>query len=105
MNMKMMTVTVLMAIGVAGCLTAPFQPPAGVVSSYSAPLSTEGNWKAGSKTGSASAVCVLGLVSVGDCSLNAAMKNGGLKQAYYSDYDYFNVLGIYQRVTVKVMGD
>jgi len=89
----------------AGCLTAPFQPPPGIVSSYSAPLSTEGNWKAGSKTGKAEAFCVLGIVAAGDCSLDAAIKNGGLKTVSYADYDYLNVLGIYQKVTVKAMGD
>jgi len=105
MNMKMIACFALLAIGAAGCLCAPFQPPPAIVADYSAPLSTEGNWKTGSKTGKAEAICVLGIVATGDCSLNAAIKDGGLKSVSYADYDYFNVLGIYQRVTVKVVGD
>ena len=75
------------------------------MTSYTAPLSTEGNWKQGSKTGSSGAICVLGIVAVGDCSLDAAIKNGDLKEAYYADYKYFNVFGIYQSVTVNVTGE
>ena len=105
MNMKAMASSVLLAIGTTGCLSAPFQPPPAAVTAYSAPLSTEGNWKIGSKTGSAEAVCILGLVAVGDCSLNTAAANGGLKEVHYADYKYVNILGIYQCVTVSVTGD
>lgn len=94
-----------LAVGCAGCLSAPFQPPVGAVTNYKAPLSTEGNWTAGQKKGSASMTSVLGIVSAGDCSIAAAIKDGGLKSANYVDYDYFNVLGIFQRVTVNVFGD
>ena len=103
--MKKLIGGILMAGFSAGCVCAPFQPPAGIVSSYAAPLSTEGNWRQGSKTGSADAICVLGIVAVGDCSLDRAIKNGNLKEAYYADYKYFNVLGIYQSVTVNVIGE
>ena len=51
----------LLAFGVAGCLSAPFQPPGGMVSVTTAPLSTEGNWDIGSKQGEASSCSVLGL--------------------------------------------
>ena len=88
-----------------GCVWAPFQPPTGIVTSYKAPLSTEGNWKCGSKVGTSSAMSILGLVAVGDCSLKAAMDEGGLKSAEYADYEYFNVLGFYQKVTLRVVGE
>ena len=89
----------------AGCVWAPFQPPAGLVTSYKAPLSTDGNWKNGSKVGTSSAISVLGLVATGDCSLKAAMDEGDLKSAEYADYEYFNILGIYQKVTLRVVGE
>ena len=63
-----------------GCVVAPFQPPMGAVSVVQAPLSTEGNFNAGSKRGEASVISVLGLVSVGDCSIDAAVKSGGLQK-------------------------
>jgi|GEM_PF-1340801 len=101
---------VLSALGIAftcaGCLVAPFQPPtSGIVSSYKAPLSTEGMLKGGSKTGTADTINVLGFVTVGDCSIATAMNNGGLKSANYIDYEYFNILGFFQKVTVIVTGD
>jgi len=98
-------VSLLAAICLSGCLSAPFQPPAGMVSVTKAPLSTEGNWTVGSKRGEASSFCVLGLYAAGDCSISAAARNGGLKKIYHSDYEYFNVIGIWQKTTVIVYGE
>ena len=95
----------LLAIGVAGCLSAPFQPPGGVVSVTKAPLSTEGNWDVGSKKGEASSFSVLGLYASGDCSIATAAHNGGLKKIGHVDYEYFNVIGIWQKATVIVYGE
>ena len=78
----------LLAVGLAGCLSAPFQPPSGVVSVTTAPLSTEGNWEVGSKRGEASSTSVLGLYASGDCSIAAAARNGGLKKIGHVDYEY-----------------
>ena len=61
-----------------GCIVAPFQPPMGIVSVVKAPLSTEGNFNAGSKSGEASVVSILGIVSTGDCSIDAAVKDGAV---------------------------
>jgi hypothetical protein len=88
-----------------GCVVAPFQPPMGVVSVVQAPLSTEGNFNAGSKRGEASAISVLGLVSVGDCSIDAAVKSGGLQKVNHLDYGYLNIIGVYQKTTVIAHGE
>ena len=89
----------------SGCFTAPFMPPQGIITSYSAPLTTEGPCKEGAKKGSSSAINMLCLLTVGDCSLNAAIKDGGLKEMYYADYEYMNVLWLFQKVTVDVVGE
>lgn len=89
----------------AGCLSAPFQPPSGMVSVTRAPLSTEGNWKVGAKKGEASSASVLGLYAWGDCSIMEAARNGGLSQIGHVDYEYVNVIGIWQKVTVIVYGE
>ena len=91
-----------LAFGVAGCLSAPFQPPGGVVSVTTAPLSTEGNWDVGSRKGEASSFSVLGLYASGDCSIATAARNGGLKKIGHVDYEYLNVIGIWQKATVIV---
>ena len=88
-----------------GCVVAPFQPPMGAVSVVQAPLSTEGNFNAGSKRGEASVISVLGLVSVGDCSIDAAVKSGGLQKVNHLDYGYLNIIGVYQKTTVIAYGE
>lgn len=88
-----------------GCLSAPFQPPSGVVSVTRAPLSTEGNWKVGARHGEASSASVLGLYAWGDCSIATAARNGGLSKVGHIDYEYLNVIGIWQKATVIVYGE
>ena len=95
----------LLAVGVSGCLSAPFQPPGGVVSVTKAPLSTEGNWDVGSKKGESSSFSVLGLYASGDCSIATAARNGGLKKIDHVDYAYVNVIGIWQKAKVIVYGE
>jgi len=96
---------VLMGVALAGCVSAPFQPPCGLVAVTKAPLSTDGNWAVGRKSGSATSKSVLFLYAWGDCSITAAAKNGGLKRVDYLDYSYFNVLGVWQEVTVTAYGE
>ena len=95
----------LLAVSLAGCLSAPFQPPSGVVSVTTAPLSTEGNWEVGSKRGEAFSTSILGLYATGDCSIATAARNGGLKKIGHVDYEYVNVIGIWQKATVIVYGE
>ena len=88
-----------------GCVSAPFQPPVGLVAHVKAPLSTDGNWKVGMKSGSASVQSVLGLYAWGDCSITAAAENGGLRRIDFVDYEYNNVIGIWQKATVTAYGE
>lgn len=106
--MKRMSAIILAAFlssGIAGCLSAPFQPPSGLVAVTMAPLSTEGNWVVGSKKGKASSFSVLGLYASGDCSIATAARNGGLKKIGHVDYEYVNVFGFWQKATVIVYGE
>lgn len=88
-----------------GCLSAPFQPPQGLVGMTKAPLSTEGNWAVGSKKGTSSSASVLGLYAWGDCSIGAAARNGGLTKVTHVDYEYTNFIGIWQEAAVIVYGE
>ncbi len=58
-----------------------------------------------SKIGVAKATSVLGLVATGDCSIKAAVANGGIKTIKYVDYDAKNTLGFYGEYTTTVYGD
>ena len=95
----------LLAVGLAGCLSAPFQPPSGVVSITTAPLSTEGNWEVGSKRGEASSTSVLGLYATGDCSIATAAQNGGLKKIGHADYEQHTFLGFVSFFEVTAYGE
>jgi hypothetical protein len=97
----------LLAFFAQGCIQAPFMPPMGAVfSQVKAPLDIEYNSAqlAGAKQGQASSISILGLIAIGDCSTQAAAQAGGITTVNAADYDYFNVLGIYQRATVIVHG-
>lgn len=103
--MKKILVASLFCTALCGCISAPFQPPVGMVSRVKAPLSTDGNWKVGMKSGSADVQCVLGLYAWGDCSITAAAEKGGLKRVDYVDYSYDNIIGIWQRAMVTAYGE
>ena len=105
LRISVVVIGLLAAICLSGCLRAPFQPPSGMVAVTKAPLSTEGKWDVGSKSGEASSFSVLGLYASGDCSISAAARNGGLKKIHYVDYEYFNVIGIWQKATVIAHGE
>ena len=57
-----------------------------------------------SKMGTAKAVSYLGWVGMGDASIEAAMKNGGITKVHHVDYHTTNILGLYAETTVKVYG-
>lgn len=103
--MKKSLVASVIVAALSGCVSAPFQPPMGMVSHVKAPLSTDGNWTVGKKSGSASVKCVLGVFAWGDCSLTAAAENGGLKRVDYIDYSYDNIIGVWQTVRLTAYGE
>lgn len=98
----------VLVLGATGCAySAPVIPPVGMLySNYDAPLTTEyAGQDVTAKEGMASSMSILGLVAWGDCSVETAAKAGNLKQVNFADYNYYNVLGIYQKFTVKVYGE
>ena len=106
MNKTLIASTVgAMSLLLGGCLCAPFEPPLGLVSVVKAPLSTEGNWEMGNKRGESSSISILGIAAVGDCSISTAAEAGGVKKVNHVDYEYRNILGIYQKATVIVYGE
>lgn len=90
-----------------GCYNAPVRPPIGnIYSDFAAPLDVDADGLGkGSKTGRSSSFSVLGLVAWGDCSVDAAASEGGLQSIHQVDYEFFHVLGIYQKFTTVAHGD
>lgn len=95
------------ALAFTGCISAPFVPPVGYVfNDTQAPLDLNADkTQLGAKRGEASTVCILGLFATGDASAQTAAAAGGVKTIQHADYQFFNVLGVYQKTTVVVYGD
>lgn len=125
MNLKTIS-TILIALSIlfAGCTTfvSPVVPPVGmkgvgdfrstlhigsVVSVVGAPVDTtfNDNDGIGSKCGESTAFNILGLVSFGDCSVDAAAENGNLSKVDHIDMDYISVLGVFYSYKTIVWGD
>ena len=93
-----------MAALCAGCAFTPIAPPRGIMySSQSAPLFPAS--ETGSLKGEASAHNVMFFVGWGDCSLKAAMQDGGIRKVKNVDYKLVNYFIFYQRFTVIAYGE
>ncbi|WP_121020403.1 TRL-like family protein [Helicobacter vulpis] len=85
----------------AGCGTSI--PVGALYTDVKVPVS--GNGKHHSKTGEASCTSILSLIAIGDCSVEAAAKAGGVSNIKSVDRKVVNYLGIYGRYTTVVKGD
>lgn len=107
-RLTLFSILFVAALGpVAGCIRAPVVPPTALVyTDFQAPLDVSvQDTPTGGRKGRASVVSILGLVSYGDASIEAAAQEGGIRLIEHADYEYFNVLGIYQRYTTVVRGE
>lgn len=97
----------LAAVAFTGCLRAPVIPPPGIIfTDYSAPLDHDfDRTQVGMRTGTAETISILGLVALGDASTRTAASNGGITTVHGADYNYFNVLGVYQKFELVVHGE
>ena len=95
----------LSGCGIAGAGQVPV--PGLLYSEYKAPaydLTTETSAAAAAKMGRATCKSILGLVALGDCSLEAAKKAGGISRVAAVDYEYENIIGVYATYTLRVSG-
>lgn len=107
MKKLLLSLALLGSLGLAGCISAPVIPPLGIAySDIKAPLSIGYNDTAvSSKSGVSESMSVLGLVAIGDASAKAAASANGIKTITHADYEFFNVLGVYQRYRTVVYGN
>jgi len=56
------------------------------------------------KVGNATCLNVLGIVAAGDCSIEAAMKKGGITKVQHVDHKSNSILGIVSWFTTMVYG-
>lgn len=83
------------------------RPPIGLAfNEITAPLDVDvENTVVTGKSGEASCYNILGLVSLGDASIQKAAENGGIATVKHADYRYLSYLFFYQRFTTVVYGD
>ncbi len=103
----MKTFRVILAIGamtmLMGC--ALLVPMGNVYTGVKLPMAVTGNSGVSTKTGEATCVSVLAVVATGDCSIEAAKKNGGITKVNYVDWEVKSILGIYGTYKVIVSGE
>lgn len=97
-------------LGSTGCVGyyhAPVMPPqGGVYTKFEAPLDVDNDeTRLGARKGMSSVRNVMGIVSWGDASTQAAAAQGDVEVIRHADYEFFNVLGFYSRFTTIVYGD
>lgn len=57
------------------------------------------------RSGEASSIAVLGLIALGDSSMETAAANGNLSTVNHLDYKFMNVLFLYQSFTTVAHGE
>ncbi len=80
-------------------------PPGFVYNNTKAPMDNDYDNSQLGRKGTAQVKSVLGFVTWGDCSAQAAAQNAGIKTIKHTDYQFYNVLGIYSVFTTIVYGD
>jgi hypothetical protein len=93
----------LFTAGISGCAIAGAGVVTGAIYSGYQVGSSVGP-AAPAKTGEACAMSILGAVAVGDASVDAAKKAGGITQVATIDHKSFGVLSIYANVCTVVTG-
>lgn len=87
----------------AGCSTSGVAP--GLLYTDSVTPGTATSVGESSKEGSATCSNILGLVAIGDCSIDTAAKAGKISQIKSVDAKNFGILGLYSTTTIIVKGN
>jgi hypothetical protein len=88
---------------ITGCAT--FMPFGSVYTELKLPIAVTANGGQVSKVGTSTCTSVLTLVAWGDCSIDAAKKNGAIAKVSHVDWDAYNILGIYGKYKLTVYGE
>ncbi len=91
------TVTLL-----SGC--GSMVPIGAIITDVNLPVIATSVNSSATKTGEASCISYLSMVAKGDCSIEAAKKNGGISVVTSVDWHYDTILGIVNNYKVTVRG-
>lgn len=106
------SLTLAVVLLLSGCTfsisaySAPVMPPQGLLFSNVrsvVDVDTESTPVDG-LSGEASSIAILSLFAVGDASITTAARDAGINRVDHVEYEYFNVLGIFQQFTIIAYG-
>ena len=97
---------IICSIGLTGCLVAPVVPPIGFAfTDIQAPLDIDYDpTVVDGEVGISESISILGLIAIGDASAKTAAHDARITTIEHADYEYFNVLGVFQRYRTVVSG-
>ena len=96
-------IVLLAAAMLSGC--ASVYPIGGIYTEMKLPVAVTGNNGKSPKVGTAECVSVLSMVATGDCSIEAAKKNGGITKVNHVDWEAKSVLGLFGNYKLIVHGE
>ncbi|MCX7766558.1 MAG: TRL-like family protein [Candidatus Sumerlaeia bacterium] len=100
---KFVLLCLFLGIILAGCAT-PF-PWGSLYTKVELPIAATANVGPSTKVGTAECTSVMGLIAIGDASIDAAKKEGGITKIHYVDQDVENILGIIGKYKTVVYGE
>lgn len=102
MNKIIISTLLASAFTLTGCATS--QPVGTLYTDINVPVTATSNAEA-SKTGTSTCKSYLAMVATGDCSIDAAKKNGNISRVSHVDQKSTNILGLIGTYTVTVKGE
>ena len=92
----------LIAVVITGCAT-PY-PMGSLYTELKLPVAVTANKGEATKVGTAECTSILAMLTTGDVSIEAAMKNGGITEVMYIDWEVKNIAGIIGKYKIIVHG-
>ncbi len=103
--MKTMAIVAVAALSLSSCAAIDTKAGLGMLYTSVSEGETATSNAVGSKVGVASSTNILGLVVMGDASINTAAKAAGIKKISHIDCEKSNILGIFSTYKVVVYGE
>jgi hypothetical protein len=105
--LKIKRIVLVAAIGATAILSgcASNQPHGGAFTDLTLPVQVTNENGTSSKQGKSSCVSYAAMVAMGDCSIEAAKRDGGITEVHHMDWKVNSILGIIGRYELTVYGE
>ncbi len=105
--LKIKRIVLATAIGVTSLLSgcATNYPMGGAYTDVTLPLQATNENGTSSKQGKSSCISYVAMVATGDCSIDAAKRDGGITEVHHMDWKAKSILGIIGHYELTVYGE